>query len=271
MNNHFLRVAAGVVGILLSATLLLLRPEINQVFIWQLAGMVFMAGVYLVWKEQISKYANAAVLFFIAGIAILHSIPSFGTYPLFVLPVLLLLVASYSFLRIAGRSSLASLFGACIFTCSSWLPLFFITGGANSEMLSIRDALIDPNQISVSHGSGGYVGVPGVLFAIAGLLIVLAMVIRKRFTPVQAEFLISILLAVSLYIAFVQSPIANPRAIIVVVACIAFLASLAFDRMQRFLGLRDTLIQTVMAILFSIALLDLMHISAQTFAYGLGI
>lgn len=270
MNNRSLRAIFSISFIVLSAALLFVRPEINQIFIWQLSGIFFMSGAYLLCIQSAVKHREVTAILVLIGIAALHSIPS-GSYPLFVVPVLILLIGFYFLLRIVGRTSLAALFGACIVACSSWIPLLFITGGASSEMLTLRDALIDPNQISVSHGAGGYVGVPGALFALAGVLIVVGMVVRKRFTPAKMEIIATLLLATSVFVTFVQSPVANPRVIVIVVACIAFLASLAFDKMQRFLGVRDAFIQTLMSILFCIALLDLMHITAQTFAYGLGI
>ncbi|MEK7499729.1 MAG: hypothetical protein AAB649_03925, partial [Patescibacteria group bacterium] len=72
-------------------------------------------------------------------------------------------------------------------------------------------------------------------------------------------------------VTFVQTPLHMPRAIIVVVFCIAWFASLAFDKMQRFLGALDVFIQTLLGVLLAISLLDLMQITAKTFMYGLGL
>ena len=182
------------------------------------------------------------------------------------------LVVSWSLLRLAGRTYLAALFGACIIACSSWVPLFFIapphTGG---EQLSLRDAFVDPNQISVSHAAGGYIGVPGAFFAIVGISVWIGMLIHRRDPSTNVDSIIAGILFVALFITFYPSPVAYPRLIPIVVIGIAWFASLGLDRTQRFLGTKDTFAQILIGILVAISIADIMHIAARTLMYGLGI
>lgn len=240
-------------------------------FTAQLGGLLMMAGVVLLFWNIAVRAKTATTLVVLIFVALLYAIPSFDTHRTFYFLTVILLCASWLLLRIAGRTILASLFGAFIFSCSTWLPLFLITGGTVDGILPIRDALIDPNQISVSHGAGGYVGIPGALFAVAGVCIWITMIVQKRFTLAHLESVMAILFAVSIFMTFAPGPLQHSKAIILVVGCIAWFASLSLDRMQRFLGVRDMFVQTLMAIFLCIALLDLMHITARTFTYGLGI
>lgn len=239
-------------------------------FVQQLGGLLVLAGFLLLFWNYAMNAKTITSLLVLIVIGILYAIPSLRGYGMFVPLAVLLMIATWFILRISGRTILASFFGTFIFACSTWLPLYLITGGAEG-ILPMRDALIDPNQISVSHGAGGYVGIPGALFATAGALIWIGMIARKRFTPSQLDTVMVVLLVLSMSISFMPSPIQNSQAIIIVVACIAWFASLAFDKLQRFLGGRDRFVQTLLVIFLAIALLDLMHITARTFAYGLGV
>src|SRR3989344_971588 len=268
MNSYVLfRTFFGICFTSSSIFLFIIQTETNQTFVHQVAGILMMAGLLLLgWRYALHKRISAAIVGLI-GIAILAGIPAFGTYMGFVFFITILLLLYWMILRIVGRTTLAAAFGACIFGCSTWLPLAFITGWSSDGMLGVRDALLDPNQISVSHGAGGYIGIPGAVFAVAGVLIYIGMLMRKRFTPSQGETIMAVLFAVSLFVTFSESPLQYSNAIIVVVACIGWFASLAFDRMQRFLGIRDMFVQTLMVILFCISILDLMSITARTFTY----
>ncbi len=239
--------------------------------VMQAGGVFILVGMLLLAWNKTSQRKVLATMVALLGIVFLYAIPSFSTHPLFILPVSLLLIASWFLFRMSGRTILASIFGTCIFTCSTWLPLIIITGHFPENSLSIRDALLDPNQISISHGAGGYVGIPAALFAVAGVCIWMVAMIKKRFTAFQVDTAVAILFAISIFVTFVQTPLHMPRAIIVVVFCIAWFASLAFDKMQRFLGARDVFIQTLLGVLLAISLLDLMQITAKTFMYGLGL
>lgn len=240
-------------------------------FVRQFGGLLTMAGLLLLSWNLVLRNKTGATLATLAGIAALYAIPSFGEYGIFFPAVLALIIASWAVLRIAGRTSLASIFGACIFACSTWLPLFLVTSGSAGALLPIRDALIDPNQISVSHGAGGYVGIPGALFAVIGLVIWVTMLIQKRFTAAHGETSMAAIFLLGMIVTFMPGQFHYSRAIIVVVACIAWFASLTFDKLQRFLGARDIFIQVLLGIFICIALLDLMHITSRTLAYGLGI
>lgn len=237
----------------------------------QIGGLFIMCGVILLFWNVSMRFKNATAVVVLFLAMALYAIPSFGTYPGFLPLVVIMGLIIWALFRVSGRTYLASLFGTFIFVCSTWLPLHLITGGVTEGMLSVRDALIDPNQISVSHGAGGYVGIFAALFAVVGLCIVLVLGIRKRYTVIQVDLCMAVLLFVSMFVAFVDSPIHHPKAIIVVVFSLAWFASLSFDKMQRFLGLQNTFIQTLMGIVLAITLLDLMHITARTFTYGIGI
>lgn len=272
MNNYLLlRAFFGICFLVGSVFLFFLRPEVNQIFVQQIAGMFILFGILLLFWKQLIHRKNSIAIVGLLGVALLTSIPSLSEYRFFVFVVLILLFISWVMLRLFGRSHLAAAFGACIFGCSTWLPLAFITGWGSDEMLGLRDALLDPNQISVSHGAGGYVGIPGALFAVVGILVYIYMLMRRRFTEAQGETIVACIFAVSLFVTFIESPLQYSNAIIVVVACTGWFASLAFDKMQRFLGIRDMFIQILMVIFFCIALLDLMSITTRTFTYGIGV
>lgn len=240
-------------------------------FVQQVGGLLGITGFLLLFWRFAMRARNITAVLILLVVAVLYSAPSFSAYPIFFPLVVVLVLAFWYLLRASGRTIIASSFGALIFACSTWLPLHLITNGAIDGILPIRDALIDPNQISVSHGAGGYVGIPGAVFAAVGVLIWGSMIIRKRYTPAQLETIMAVLFVISMFISFVPSPLQHSKAIILVVACIAWFASFAFDKLQRFLGTRDMFVQTLLVILLSISLLDLMHITARTFAYGLGI
>lgn len=240
-------------------------------FVQQVGGMFIIVGmIFLLW-EWVKKAKNTTAILTLCAVIGLYAIPSYKTHPLFVLLAAILLVASWVALRISGRTILASAFGAIILACSTWLPLYLITEGSSAGSLSIRDALLDPNQISVSHGAGGYIGIPAAVFAAAGVFVWLLAIIKKRFVALQLDSSMAALFALSLLMTFIPSPFQRPKGIIIVVFCIAWFASLALDRLQRFLGLRDMFIQTLVSILIIISLLDLMHITTRTFTYGLGL
>lgn len=240
-------------------------------FVQQFGAILVCAGLIIVMWNMVLRAKNITAILVLLYIALLYAIPSLNTYPTFFPIVAALLVGTWVALRISGRTIAASVFGAFIFACSTWLPLYFITGGSAESILSLRDALIDPNQISVSHGAGGYVGIPGALFAVAGLCVWIYRLATRRLVATRLDSAMAILFAVSLFVAFVPSPVHHYRGIILVVYCVSWFASLSFDAMQRFLGLRDLFIQILLIVLLAIFLLDMMNITARTFAYGLGI
>lgn len=226
-------------------------------------------------KLQLHLWAPFISLVLICCIAAIQAIFSYRSHipywELFSITIIAL-VASWALLRLVGRTYLAALFGACIIACSSWVPLFFIAPPhSTDEQLSLRDAFVDPNQISVSHAAGGYIGVPGTFFAIVGISIWIGMLIHRRNSSTNIDSIIAGILFLSLFITFYPSPIAYPRLIPIVVMGIAWFASLGLDRTQRFLGTRDTFAQILIGILVAISVADIMHIAARTLMYGLGI
>ncbi|MDA1169299.1 MAG: hypothetical protein O3A36_03100 [bacterium] len=240
-------------------------------FVQQLGGILVCAGLVLVMWNLVQQARNMTSILLLLYIALLYAAPSLKTYPSFFPAVAILIVAFWAVLRISGRTTIAATFGAFVFVCSTWLPLYFITNGTAEGILSVRDALIDPNQISVSHGGGGYVGISGALFAVVGICIWIYRLATRKLVVTQLDSAVAFLFVVSFYITFIPSPIHHYKAIILVVGCIAWFASLSFDSMQRFLGLRDMFVQTLLVLLLAIFLLDFMNITARTFAYGIGI
>ncbi len=268
------KICTGILFIAATFLLYIINVDEQDTFAKQLGGLSFMVGSWFLLWNLAKKNPLLSSITLLIGISLLHSISAPDAnipYGTFMASLVALLVIFWSALRIAGRTYLASFFGACLFACSTWLPLSFISIEGQQEILSLRDALIDPNQISVSHSAGGYIGIAGALFAITGVGIWLVMVIQKRLVLVQAETIFVILLIVSMALTFIPSPLTYPKAIIVVVASLAWLASFGLDRLQRFLGLNDAFAQTLLIILFSISLLDLMHIASHTMRYGIGI
>ncbi len=273
-KNTILKIGTGILFIVATFLLYIINVDEQDTFAKQLGGLSFIVGSWFLLWNLVKKNPLVSSLTLLIAISLLHSISAPDAdipYAIFMVSFLVLAVFFWIALRIAGRTYLASFFGACLFACSTWLPLSFISIEGQQEILSLRDALIDPNQISVSHSAGGYIGIAGALFAIVGICIWFSMVIQKRFVSMQIETTFFTLLVISMAFAFIPGPLTYPKAIIAVVASLAWFASFGLDRLQRFLGLQDTFAQTLLIILFGISLLDLMHIASHTMRYGIGI
>ncbi len=244
----------------------------NPAFIKQIGGLFAIFGIAILGISFFRKHALLTSHILLIAIAVLQAISAFAStmsvtaYGIFAAAIL---IALWWILRIAGRSTLAAFFGACIFAGSSWLPLLLLTKGGQVSALSMRDTLFDPNQIAVSHGAGAYVGFFAGFFALVGILTWVHGMMRMSRARVQLETLMICISLASLFFTFVPSAVQMPRASIAVAFCLAWFASLGLHAAEKFLGRSDTLIRICLVLLVGIAVLDLMHIAAVTFAYGI--
>jgi hypothetical protein len=223
--------------------------RLHPALIKQVGGMIVISGLVLLFLP---------LLLTIAGLQGLSAIGSQTSIIFYASIVLIVLVVSWSLLRVVGRSKLAALFGACVIACSTWLPLMLIPMHGNADILSFKNALLDPNQIKVSHAGGAYVGFFALFFAAIGILAVVYGLTRDTRKRVFVDALVIVLLVVLLAL-HLWVPVAWG---------IAYLASLGLDRAKYFMGHRDKFITVLFVLLICIALLDLMHVASVTLAYG---
>lgn len=243
-------------------------------FIRQIGGILLAFGLSLLLIKRIRKYpsiAAIAVLFIISLLDAISARDASMSYSMFAAAVFIILLVMWVLLRIAGRNNLAAVFGAAVFACSTWLPLHMITGGNIGNILSVRDALIDPNQIAITHGAGLYTGMLASTAAIIGIFAWITLLVRKRTQECEIETVIAIIGLVAAYIAFVPSPFANGHAGILVSFAIAWFASFGMHRVQRFLGTRDIVVRVILSGLAILTILDLLYVTARSFTYGLGV
>ncbi len=247
---------------------------IRPPFLRQFGVLLITLGIALLALPSVRKYKQISIVIVLFIIALLHGIPALDAsmeYSIFTVVVFALLLCMWDLLRIAGRSQLSAIFGACVFALSSWLPLTVITGRSITGTLNARDTLLDPNQIAVSHSAGAYIGVFGLVAALIGIAILIVMISKKQQKRCELETWVAMLLILSASIAFIPSPLANGHAAIGVAFALAWFASFGFWHIQRFIGMRDTLVNTILMAFVVITILDLMHVTARTFTYGLGI
>lgn len=248
----------------------LIRPT----FLQQLGGLIACLGIFILFSSTIHSHPHTATVILLAVIALLQGISAWQARMSYIqlsgLTFLLLLCTWYIF-RISGRSHLGAIFGACVFSLSSWLALHIITGGTIYGMLNVRDTLLDPNQIAVSHSAGAYIGIFAFIASLIGIGIWVIRIVRGQYLRAQADTAAILLLAICVFLAFVPSPLATGQAVIGVALALAFLASGGLDGLHTFLGKSDRIATILIWILCSIAILDLMHITSLTFTYGLGI
>lgn len=238
--------------------------RIHPPLVQQFGGMLVAFGVtFLAWQhmKRHPGSSSIAVLIFLTILAAIPAINSSISYASFFLLALVVSISTWCVLRLSGRSTVASLYGASLVTYSSWLPLHIITRGAIRETLSIRDALIDPNQIAISHANGGYIGVLGALASMAGIGIWIWLLTSSRRKKFGVDTLVFGIGVASLLLGYIP----------VAIAACAWFASLAFDGLHQFLGKRDNLGIIVLVLLIIISILDLMHVGARTILYGSGI
>ena len=248
--------------------------SIRPALLRQLGGILITLGLALVFLSTLRTYRTMASLSMLSIIALLYAIPAWDasmSYGLFSLAVAALLLCMWALLRIAGRTHFSAMFGAAVFACSTWLPLHIITSGNIGEILSPRNALIDPNQIAITHGAGLYIGMLAGAVASIGIILWLAMIVRGKYKQCEIESIVGVCGALATYIAFIPSPVNNPHAGIAVSFALAWFASFGLWRMQRFLGTTDKLAYSILTILVVITLLDLMYVTARTLTYGLGV
>ncbi len=247
-----------------------IRPALLR----QIGGILMAFGFALWFGNIIHRHRNVAILSILLIIALLDAVPAWDasmSYGAFASMVYVLLVCMWILLRVAGRSNLAALFGAIVFACSTWLPLHLITRGNIGGILSVRNALIDPNQIAITHGAGLYIGMLAGSVTLVGIIVWLIMLVRKKYKQCEVETGIAIIGIIAAYVAFVPSPIANPHAGIIVSFSLAWFASFGLHSTQRFLGMRESLAYILISVLATITLLDLMYVTARAFTYGLGV
>jgi hypothetical protein len=240
----------------------------------QIGGMLIAFGVYLFVRWWAKPRPNLTTLLILILIACLHALPAFDasmSYWAFAGLVTLLIIPMWAFLRISGRLSLAALFGACVFVLSTWLPLQYITGGVSESGLSIRDTLIDPNQIAISHSAGAYVGVPALIAALIGVAIVCIAIVRRQYRRYELDILVLVFGILAVAYTFIPSSISTGYGSIGVCFAVAYFASLGVSWMQEFLGKRDYIVFGILSLLCTISILDLMYVTARTFTYGLGL
>lgn len=248
--------------------------SIRPAFMKQVGGILVSLGVALLFLKHINKHRTKTALIATLILTLLYAIPAWDasmSYSLFAVAVGGVLVGMWTLLRVAGRSNLAAVFGAAIFACSTWLPLHFITQGNIGSILSLRNALIDPNQIAITHGAGLYTGILVAIAACAGIIIWLGLLATKHYKEYEGETFVAIIGLLAAVIAFIPSPVANGHAGIVVSFAIAWFASFGMWRVERFLGTNNSVVRVVLIGLAIVTLLDLMYVTARTFTYGLGI
>ncbi len=251
-----------------------LFESIRPPFIKQIGGMLIMAAFAILFWKRVRTYPAVASLITLLCIALLYAIPAHDasmSYGFFALCTYVVLCAMWGLLRIAGRPYGPALFGACVFACSTWLPLHVITGGNIGSILSLRNALIDPNQIAITHGAGLYTGVLAATVAAIGVLAWIILVIQKQHRRFETETFVAILGACAAMIAFIPSPLANGHAGIVVSFAIGWFASFGIWHLSKLLGTKDKVALCVVTGLAIITVLDLMYVTARTFTYGLGL
>lgn len=240
----------------------------------QVGGMLIGLGIFLALLQYFKHHQTIGTIATLALISLLAAIPSVDasmSYGIFALFIGVALFTMWLILHLVGRSNLASVFGAALFACSSWLPLRSITQGTGGAMLSMRDALMDPNQIAVSHAAGGYIGIPGALAAIIGLCIWAVFTISSQRKKYSADTIVVVVGIIAFAIAFIPSSLYTRYAIILVVAVCAWFASLSIDALHRLFGKQDRYATMLISILIAVSIMDLMYVGARTLLYGSGI
>lgn len=247
---------------------------IRPAFVRQAGGMLIALGFALIFAARIRRNSTIAAILGLLLLALLYAMPALDasmSYVLFAAAVFAILVPMWALLRIAGRTNFSAMFGAAVFACSTWLPLHIITSGNIGGILGVRDALIDPNQIAITHGAGLYTGILVGAVALVGVLLWAVMIVRRQCKRCEAETIIGTIGLIAAGIAFIPSPIANGHAGIVVSFAIAWFASFAAGHAERFLGKHDVVPRMVLIGLALTMMLDLMFVTARAFMYGLGI
>ncbi len=251
-----------------------LFESIRPPFIKQVGGMLIMAAFALLFWKKVRTYPIATSLIALLCIAVLYALPAYDasmSYGFFALSVYAILCLMWALLRVAGRPHVWAIFGACVFACSTWLPLHVITGGTIGDILSVRNALIDPNQIAITHGAGLYSGVLAAAVAATGVFAWIILLIQKQHKRFEVETAVVILGVLAGVVAFIPSPIANGHAGILVSFAIGWFASFGVWQLSKLLGEQDFVARSVLTGLAIITVLDLMYVTARTFTYGLGL
>ncbi|MCE9642695.1 MAG: hypothetical protein K8Q97_00060 [Candidatus Andersenbacteria bacterium] len=244
---------------------------LHPALIKQVGGMIALAGLALITLPFLRKrqlLRDHLLLVAIAGLQGLSAIGSTTSMIVYGVAVLIVLTIAWWILRIVGRSRISALFGACIVACSTWLPLALVAAHGAVAQLSFKDALLDPNQIKISHAAGAYVGFFALFFAVVGIAVLVTALFRDTRRRMMVDSIVAIALVICAFLAFGHGAFAIPFATIPVSWGIAWFASLGLHNMQRFIGKNDRMVQIFLILLVAIALLDLMHVASVTLAYG---
>lgn len=244
---------------------------LHPALIKQVGGMIIVAGLALLSLPILRKrllLRDHLILIAIAGLQGLSAIGSTTSIIFYAALVFIILISSWWVLRIAGRSRISSVFGSCIIACSTWLPLALITAHSSIAQISFKDALLDPNQIKVSHAAGAYIGFFALFFACIGISVLLYNLFFDTRKRMILDIAVAVVLVASAVVAFAHTPFTYQIATIPVACGLAWFAALGLHSMQQFIGIRDRFIQIFLVLLVCIALLDLMHVASVTLAYG---
>src|SRR3989338_8672950 len=231
-------------------------------------GLGMLAWPFFKQHRLLGDHLMLAVVALLQAFSASDSQTSAMMYGIFVFCILFLM---WWIFRIVGRSRLAALFGACICACSSWVPLAIISLHTAKTQLSFKDAMLDPNQIVVSHASGAYIGFFALFFGAIGITVLILNLTRDTRRKVMLDSAVFIVLCISFVLAFAHIALTIPSVSIIVALCLGWFAALGLHAMQRFIGIHDRLAFILLAITVCIAVLDLMHVASVTLAYGAAI
>lgn len=223
----------------------------KPLFTLQLAGVAATAAIYLLFLGAgISERLRNAISILL--LVLLYSLPLIlaGAFSLLLFAAqCATAVGIASLLRRRKVSSIAVFVGVILATLTSWWAVHLLAPDSTFFTLSLKDALVDPNQTVVSHASGAYLGIVGVFLAGVG-----AVTNGRRYWYV---------LAIAALTAFLGIAV-TPHIIIVLVLTLAWLAAFGTESMYAFLGKQSKLVQILMWALALIVLIDLYTVGTTT-------
>lgn len=225
--------------------------QVRPIFTLQLAGLLVLAALFLL-IHRVSVPKGLQMPVGVAAFVLLYSLPLFvsGTVsiPLLVVQFFVALGAVALF-RAYGLSPLSIFIGTALITGTTWWAAHTLASDALFTPLTLKDAFVDPNQTIISHAAGAYVGVPGLLLALIGVLTT-----GRRFMLVFVTGICGIVLA-----RFV-----SPHVFIITAASVAWFAAFGMESLRTFLGKNDTMVKILLGALAVIILVDLYTIGATT-------
>lgn len=227
----------------------------------QVSGLFIIGGVLLLLARYASVSPRTLVAAYTAGVVAAYLVPAYlNGYGVILLPLFVVVLAIFStmywLLRKSETPILASLFGAQVVAFSTYIPLHFIGRGASFSPLALRDFFLDTNQILPSHAAGSYIGFPVFFVFVLGVAVLL-------YRRTRLDITIAIIGILGLAATYTVSA----HLIITVTAAIAYTSGHGLAGLHRFLGKDDRLSTGIIAALIAIALLDMWHVSGDTFQY----